>query len=136
MERVYKITINEYYYYGSTKTSIKERMKTHHCDSIRSDSKLYKKVREIGWDKVQIEIIKECENSRKEEDILISVSLKDPFCLNTNRASPIDMKDYQKEFYKANKEHIQDYQKEFYKANKVRLSAEKKAKYHARILNP
>ncbi len=123
MEKVYKLTVGDCYYYGSTKATLEERLRTHFADFNRLNTKLYEKARLVGWDNVKIELVKECENARAEEDILIGGSLDDPLCLNTRRARPRDKKAYMKEYFaNISPEKQREYSQRAYKKNKAAIT--------------
>ena len=129
MERVYKLILGEYYYYGSTKTTLEERLRTHYSDFLRLKTKLYNKAREVGWDEVKIELVKECENARVEEDLLIGGSLEDPMCLNTRRASSLNRKEYMKQYFATlPKEKQREYSQRAYNKN-IEANREKRREY-------
>ena len=128
MEKVYKLIVGDCYYYGSTKHPLAERLRTHFFDFNRLNTKLYEKARMVGWDNVKIELVKECENARAEEDILIGGALNDPLCLNTYRASPRDKKAYMKEYFaNISPEKQREYSQRTYKKNKEAITARTKA---------
>ena len=113
MEKVYKLVIGDFYYYGQTKCSLEERLRTHHNDFKRLNTKLYNKIRELGWENVRIELVEECENSREIENKLIKESLDDDFCLNTRRSfnTDEDIRNYRIEHYYSNIDKIKEYSK-------------------------
>jgi hypothetical protein len=120
MKSVYKLIVGDCYYYGHTSTTLKERLRTHHVDFLRLNTKLYAKAKMVGWDNVKIELVKECENAREEEDRLIGSSLSDPLCLNMRRVSSVDIKAYQKEYFaKLTPEKQREYSQRAYQKNKV-----------------
>ena len=88
---IYKLTIGDHWYVGSSTKGILERMYVHYNWSERKpDRKLYKHVKDNGgWSKVKVEVLSISstwteEQLREEEDKLIK--LDDPLCLNTDRA--------------------------------------------------
>jgi hypothetical protein len=90
MSRVYRIWLNEFYYCGSTKDSLKTRLTEHKYQSKKSPTvKFYQKATELGWDKAVIELVEECGDLdniailQREDSYII---LTDPLCLNTKRA--------------------------------------------------
>ena len=91
--KVYKIidnTENQYYYIGSTTTSLPKRLWKHKQHALEHpNQKLYKYFSSINWD-VRIILISEhnFENKnqlRREEDNCIKAHLKDNKCLNMRR---------------------------------------------------
>jgi hypothetical protein len=127
--KVYKISVGDYFYYGSTKCELKERLRTHTRDLQRYDNKLYSKIKEIGWENVKIELMKECENGREEEDKLIAGSLSNMFCLNERRATPLDKKEYNEKYFNSlPKEKLAEYAKRTYQKH-LEENRERRRKY-------
>jgi hypothetical protein len=80
--KLYKLTINKFYYYGSTTQSLRQRFNEH---------KSWNKWKIEDWTNATIELIEEFEcNNRREreqrEDIVLKQHLKNSNCLNTRRA--------------------------------------------------
>ena len=70
---VYKLsnTENDKLYIGSTTSNLPKRLSQHVCCSKDKDTKLYKAMREIGADKFIIELLVECDERRKREQMFI-----------------------------------------------------------------
>ena len=90
MSRVYRIRLEQYYYYGSTVLSLEQRLIKHKYQSKKSPSVLlYRKAIEIGWDKATIELVEECGEIDEKALFMVEdkyIDLADEFCLNTHRA--------------------------------------------------
>ena len=70
---VYKIsnTDNDKLYIGSTKNDLTKRLCQHKCCCKIGKSKLYQAMREIGTEKFNIELLVECDELRKREQMFI-----------------------------------------------------------------
>lgn len=140
------------YYYGSTITSLKERL-WHHKESAKTmQSKVYSHIRTIGWEKVTIELVEavSCKDRRElriHENTYIQSNKDDPKCLNTLRSytsedekSMMEKERQQKnaehrkqvvhEYYIANKDEIGERHQQYYKENKEKFK-EKQREYNA-----
>jgi predicted GIY-YIG superfamily endonuclease len=124
--KIYKLQCEDgYFYVGSTATELRKRLSGHKKDSKkRPETKSYKHINEIGWDKVRIILIEEypCENKQelnRREDYFITQFKDDNYCLNSYQAYLTE---------EENKERILNYQKQWYDNNKERL-LEKAKKY-------
>lgn len=88
---VYKITVGDKFYFGSTHCGLDERIRTHKTDYDRVSSKLYIAIKEAGgWDNVTIECVMECDAPKLEEDRLVRLSWDDPLLLNERRVAVSD----------------------------------------------
>ena len=88
---IYAIIDDGYFYIGSTKRTILERIGEHISDSNSKskNSKLYRYINKIrnGWEDILVITLEtiECETEdelRKKEEEYILEHIKDPFCLN------------------------------------------------------
>ena len=88
---IYSIIDDGYFYIGSTKRTILERIGEHISDSNSKskNSKLYRYINKIrnGWEDILVITLEtiECETEdelRKKEEEYILEHIKDPFCLN------------------------------------------------------
>ena len=70
---VYKMTnqINDKVYVGSTKSCLARRLSQHRCSCKDGKSQLYQAMRELGADKFNIELLVECDDLRKREQMFI-----------------------------------------------------------------
>ena len=70
---VYKLSneMNDKLYIGSTKSSLAKRLRQHKCSCKDGKSQLYKAMREIGAEKFNIELLVECDELRKREQMFI-----------------------------------------------------------------
>ena len=87
--QIYILTcdIDDTYYIGSTKQTLKERLELHKSSHYKN-TKLYKYYNSIGWNHVSIHLLKECSLYTRQqltvyEAKYIILSLNDPNCLNT-----------------------------------------------------
>jgi hypothetical protein len=141
---VYKLSIDDAYYIGSTLKTIHCRIaghQAHYRSGDRNECKLFKYIAEHGgWDAVKVEIIEtmvpEAELRIREDSL---INLMDPLCLNTRCAifpfsstnpvipdtppSPRDsckkhttekQKEYHHKYYEKRKEEIKAYRMEYY----------------------
>ena len=114
--KIYRISIGDYFYYGSTKHTLKRRLSSHKSKSKTEISKLYTKIRELGWDCVKMELIEEysCETKlqlREREDFFIKPYLQNSLCLNEKSA--VFNEEYQKQWVENNKELVENQQKQY-----------------------
>jgi hypothetical protein len=89
--KIYVLSVGPYFYLGSSICPLNVRLSVHKQDSKSRNSKLYRKINEIGWDNVSIELIEDYPCTDKmalelREVFYILQHLNDPYCLNTNRA--------------------------------------------------
>lgn len=92
MATVYKLSIGDYWYVGSTTASLKARIAVHRSNSAKyPERKLYKHITGAGgWSNVKCEVLKMGENKDKVELHTWEneyIRLDDPFCLNMHRAT-------------------------------------------------
>ena len=91
MAIIYRIVVNdgtnEYFYYGSTETSLERRIWRHKTKKYYEcpNRRLYKKIREVGgWKMVKYETILEVEgNGFDKEAEYVNNNLTNPLCLNS-----------------------------------------------------
>ncbi len=136
--KIYKLVCEDgCYYYGSTITTLKERL-WHHKESAKTmQSKVYSHIRMIGWDKVTIELVEElvCKD-RKElrvcENVYIQSSKDDPKCLNTLRAytSEEEKLEMEKTRQKKNAEHRNEVMRQYHFAHKDEITERHKQYYN------
>jgi len=125
------------YYYGSTITSLKERLWHHKESSKTMKSKVYSHIQTIGWDKVTIELIEAIAcNNRKElrirENTYIQASRDDPKCLNTLRSytSEEEKSAMEKERQKRNADHRKQVVQQYYESHKDEITKRHKQYYN------
>jgi hypothetical protein len=130
---VYKLQCNDgYYYYGSTKNKINFRLNNHKQDSKKyPERKIYNHINEIGWDCVDIKIIKEIsfirqtELKQEENYFIKQAKIKhDEYCLNENFAklTPEERKEMMKNYYEKNKEDILEKQEQYREENRESIN--------------
>lgn len=90
--KIYKLICEDgFYYYGSTTSTLTNRLSKHKTNSKIENSKLYTHIKTIGWDKVRIQLVEQfqCENKQellqKENDYILT-GKDDNLCLNTIRS--------------------------------------------------
>jgi hypothetical protein len=88
---IYKISIGEKYYIGSTKGSLAARLLTHYKKAnLFPDRKIYKTIKDLGgWSCCKIEVIKTSAFTTKEALLLEEkafINLEDPLSLNSIRS--------------------------------------------------
>lgn len=126
--KVYKIvdnTENQFYYIGSTITTLARRFYKHKRDgTTHPNQKIYKYFNSINWD-AGIVLIKELclENKnqlRREEDNILKDCLNDPKCLNMRRQLTIHEEkiEQHKEYYKKNKDWMLELTRAYYHEHK------------------
>ena len=143
--KIYKLVCADgHYYYGSTIQTLNERLQHHKGSSNTQTSKIYTHIREIGWDKVHIELVQSvsCENRKQLrviENTYIVSNIKDQLCLNTLRSHTTDdekrsmekqrhdrTKDHRKvvvhKYYEEHKNEINERHKTYYVENKDSLT--------------
>lgn len=131
--KIYRLYDDTHFYIGSSCVPLDIRRAEHRRHAKRSPNlKRYKHFNEVGWDKVKIELIKECpcETSaelRKHEDEEIRKHKDKPECLNDvcavrdKEAVRSYMREYSKKHYEANKEQVLTRQRERYETIKEQL---------------
>ena len=143
--KIYRLLCDDgCYYYGSTITSLKERL-WHHKESAKTmQSRVYTHIRTIGLDKVTIELVealvcKDRKELRMRENIYIQSNKDDPKCLNTLRAYTSEeekatmektrqqattehRKEVVRAYYEAHKDEIRERQHQYYNDNKETLN--------------
>ena len=92
MATLYKLSMGDHWYIGSTSNNIKSRMAVHYSNSLRfPERKLYKQVVGAGgWSKVKCEVLRMVEFTNKGDLHKLEneyIRLDDPFCLNMTRAT-------------------------------------------------
>ena len=142
--KIYRILCKDgCYYYGSTITSLKERL-WHHRESAKTmTSRIYTHIRSIGWDNVTIELVetplcKDRKELRIRENFYIESSKGDPNCLNTLRAYTSEeekgvmektrqrknaehRKQVMHEYYETHKDEIREHRQQYYEENKPKF---------------
>ena len=70
---VYKLfnTENDKLYIGSTKSRLNQRLSQHRCACKEGKSQLYQAMKELGAEKFNIELLVECEDMLKREQMFI-----------------------------------------------------------------
>jgi hypothetical protein len=107
---IYKLKCNDgSYYIGSTIQTFKKRLALHKFYSKERNSKVYNHINTIGWEKVEMMLIKEVEIlSLKELHVEENnhINLDDILCLNERLAytTDEDKKEYKKKWCEDNKE--------------------------------
>tara|TARA_R110002012_G_scaffold311425_1_gene520926 strand:+ start:137 stop:634 length:498 start_codon:yes stop_codon:yes gene_type:complete len=128
---VYKITVGEQTYVGST-CNFKDRLKNHkHCcyntESKGYNYKIYKYIREHShWDNIKVEVLvhlhpkfNKAERTNVEQEWIDYIKPT----LNDHKAyTVITKKEYNKQNYIDNKDRINEKHKQFYKDNKDKFS--------------
>ena len=151
--KIYKIIDknNEYYYIGSTTSSLSKRLSEHKNKSTTDINRpLYKHFLKIGWDDAKILLLEEhkLENRNqqlKEEDRVIQMYKNDEKCLNCLRCyTGLTIAEYRKdyydrsinvrlqkgkEYYVQNSDKIKEYQKKYNSENKTKVSERQKQYY-------
>jgi hypothetical protein len=136
---VYKLQCNDgCYYYGSTKNKINYRLNNHKQDSKKyPERKIYQHINKIGWDCVDIEIVKEVvfttqsELKREENHFIKQAKINhDEYCLNENHSklTPDERKEMMKDYYEKNKEDILERLHTYREENKEIIN-QKKSEY-------
>ena len=133
--KIYKIISNstKYFYIGSTTVELSNRMAKHKIESKRNpDRKVYKAFNEIGWDDLKIIKIIDTPDCKTKEDLTQQEQkyideLKNEWCLNHFKAwTGLNNKDYDKDYYKQNKDKIIKQTKSYYENNKEEISKKNK----------
>lgn len=135
---VYKITIGEETYVGST-CNFKKRLSKHKSDCYNTESKgynskIYKYIREHShWDNVKVEIIVHLHPkfNRGERDNFEQewIDYLNPTLNDYKAYTGLNEKEWHKQWYIDNKDRILENQKQFYKDNKDRILENKKQFY-------
>jgi len=135
--KIYKLVCDDgYYYYGSTIQTLDERLWHHRGSSKTMTSKLYSHMREIGLEKVRIELVETvvCRN-RKElrtvENKYILADINDTMCLNTLRSytSETEKRAMEKERQTRNKDHRAEVVHSYYETHKDEINDRHKSYY-------
>lgn len=152
---IYILLCNDnYYYIGSTRTSINERLIAHKSAAKRLPNRsVYKHINTIGWENVEAHIIENypCKdrnelNQRENFYIQQAKNTEDMFCLNINSAYNTDyqlklkqqayrtensekIKKYRKVYNKIFSEKRNEYQKNYAAQNKEKIIKVRKLKY-------
>ena len=138
--KIYKIIdmINDFYYIGSTTSTLARRLYEHKQNITRIQSrKVYNYFNEIGFDNIKIILIKEVnvENRNqllKAENDIIEECLKDEKCLNSRRSwtqiSTLanDRDEYSKLYYEHYKNEILETIKKYKILNRDTINQKKK----------
>lgn len=92
--KIYKLNFpNNYYYIGSTIQTLKKRFSGHKLNYNKKQkinditTKLHKKIREVGWEHINIELVEEFNYSNKseilkKENLYLYNCINDTLCLN------------------------------------------------------
>lgn len=138
--KIYKLECDDgFFYVGSTTGPLGVRMSGHkRRATLFPERKLYKHI--AGrWDSVRLTLVEalSCANREelaKREDTLIQQHLRNPLCLNTNRAilSAEELADYnrlvQRNFRRNHPEKKSEQNKRYYAAHKEEISQKAKLK--------
>ena len=147
--KVYKLfdQINQYFYIGSTISTLDNRLRLHKRDSKINNSKVYTYFNLIGWNNVKIVLIEEhCLENRNQqmrvEDNVIMIHIDNEKCLNSYRAQQnktewkknhkFEIYNYNKMYCAEHSQHVKEYMAAYREKNKTLLK-ENKRKYY--ILN-
>ena len=141
--RVYKLTDEKYYYFGSTCMSLHKRFYDHKSvakkDCNRKIYTIFTHERFIN-NEIKIVLVEEFnleskEQLLKEEDRHIKMNIDDPFCLNSQHAI-LNLekcqeynKNYKTIYYENNKENLKLIKKEYYENNKEKLKKKNSKRY-------
>ncbi len=114
--KIYKLTINNKYYIGSTKQRLKQRLSEHKSRCFNTNLshynfKLYQNIREQGitketfYEKVKMILIIKCENDKRifYEDMCINIDNNK--CLNSQKALMINRSKTRQMIKDSNKYH-------------------------------
>lgn len=133
--KIYRIVVDDSYYYGSTTMSLDERLLSHkYMSKKHPEMNLYKKATELGLDTMVIELIENYPCNSKTELLQREntyINLLDPLCLNMRSAylTPEEKKKREKEtnrnYRLEHLEHLRQKNKE-YKATRPPLTDEEK----------
>lgn len=143
---IYKIVKegDDHIYIGSTNESLKERLRLHKKNAIKSPNrKVYKYILENGgWDRFKIKKVEKIEYAndsqlKQREEYYRSIQDKE-LLLNTYKSyTGLTEKEYrrqyQKESYQNNKEKISEKRKKYYQNNKDQIKERKKEKINCDI---
>jgi hypothetical protein len=126
--RIYKLQSKDhgFFYIGSTCAELYKRLGYHKKASIYyPERNVYKVINLLGWDDIEIVLIKnfECnskEELTREEDFHIRKDIHNKLCLNTNRAclSLMERENYFVDYRKKHATKISEYQKTYRCENK------------------
>jgi hypothetical protein len=126
----YKIQVGNECYVGSTK-DLKKRLQKHksNCHNEKNrgyNIKVYKSIREVGWDKVDFMIIDKIIYNSKHEAFDMETKYMNMFDAKLNSCYP---KRSTKEYYEANKERISEKGRNYRESN-TEMIKERKKKYY------
>ena len=139
--KIYKIIdmINDFYYIGSTTSTLARRLYEHKQNITRIQSrKVYNYFNEIGFDNIKIILIKEVNVDNKNqllkaENDIIEECLKDEKCLNSIRSWTGILRsnndEYYKLYYQKYKDEVSERHKKYNKENKQHINENKKQYY-------
>ena len=128
----YKIQVGNECYVGSTK-DFKSRMSghkhsCHHDKDTNYNYEVYKSIRELGWDKIEVMVIDKMIYNYKHEAFDMETKYMNIFDAKLNSRYP---KRSAKEYYEANKEKISEKDRKYYEANKEKISERERKYYEA-----
>jgi hypothetical protein len=137
--KIYKISVDGLTYYGSTATSLKQRMWSHKCSFNRWQNGLeHKKCMcfeifdKYGFENCPIELVElyPC-GSKKELLIREDWYIKNMDCCNENSAytTADEARERNKQRYLKNIEQVREQKKKYRQLNKVVISEKRKEKY-------
>jgi len=127
----YKIQVGNECYVGSTK-NFKNRMSEHkyNCRNEKKriyNIKVYKSIREVGWDKIDVMIIDKIIYNSKHEAFDMETKYMNMFDAKLNSRYP---KRSMKEYYEANKERIAERDRKKYRESNQEMIRERGKKYY------
>ena len=129
---VYKITIGEEFYIGSTTSKRSTRM-CHHRFQLKKGKEwpLYIWIRDNGgWEAVEVSTVHACPVNNHVEQLQLEQRFMDDLKPTINKCGAHDTPDVKKakkkEYYETNKEHLNAKKKEYYESNKEHLKAKGK----------
>ena len=132
--KIYQMVCDDgFFYIGSTKTQLRKRFYHHkHLSSRKPEWKVYKHINQIGWDKVNIQLIEEYPCKSKQDLFIreyehIKQHCNNDKCLNTMLGT-FDKLEYVKQYSIDNKERLKQKSKEYYAKNREQI-LEKKQEY-------
>lgn len=106
MLKIYKIQYDSFYYIGSSSLDLSHRLYLHKCHSKKyPNRKIYKTIQ--NWDIATICLIDEGDTDTEN----LYICLEDPFCLNTRKSVPPNLKEYYKKYRQT--QIYKDYQKKY-----------------------
>ena len=128
---IYRISIADYNYIGSTK-DFKQRKQKHkkacnNVNDVHHNLKVYQMIRENGgWSKCEMVPIEECECETTIQAHIREEELRKEYNAEMNSYKAYLGEDGKKEYYEANKETILQHNKEYYEANKETILQKQK----------